>query len=98
MDDVVMDHPERDLVLHLIASHHGWGRPHFDYTAMDHSHTTEENEKAAAEVMRRFGQLQQRFGRWGLAWLEALLRCADIAASKAATDDSVQTESGGVLE
>jgi len=37
-------------------------------------------------VMRRFGRLQQRFGRWGLAWLESLLRCADIAASRQANE------------
>jgi len=37
---------------------------------------------ALAEVFERFGHLQQRFGRWGLTWLESLLRCADIAASK----------------
>lgn len=74
--------PDPDLILHLIAAHHGWARPHFERSAQDNTHTTAENEEAAAEVMRRFGRLQQRFGRWGLAWMEALVRCADIAASK----------------
>lgn len=82
-DSVIQNHPERDLILHLIAAHHGWARPHFERRAWDHNnYTTQDNEQAAVEVMRRFGRLQQRFGRWGLAWLESLLRCADIAASK----------------
>jgi CRISPR-associated endonuclease/helicase Cas3 len=87
------DHPERELILHLIAAHHGWARPHFEPTApdnTDNTYTTEDNESAAIEVLRRFGQLQQRFGRWGLAWLEALLRCADIAASKHSTEVPLQ--------
>jgi CRISPR-associated endonuclease/helicase Cas3 len=78
------NHPERDLVLHLIAAHHGWARPHCEPRAFDHQKfSTARNEEVAAEMMRRFGRLQRRFGRWGLAWLESLLRCADIAASKA---------------
>jgi CRISPR-associated endonuclease/helicase Cas3 len=79
----IRNHPERDLVLHLIAAHHGWARPHFE-PQRDSAHTPAENRQASLEVMRRFGRLQQRFGRWGLAWLESLLRCADIAASQAA--------------
>jgi CRISPR-associated endonuclease/helicase Cas3 len=75
----------KDLVVHLVAAHHGWARPHFEARAYDNEEfTTAQNEAAVVEVMRRFGRLQQRFGRWGLAWLESLLRCADIAASKQA--------------
>ncbi|MEW5981354.1 MAG: type I-U CRISPR-associated helicase/endonuclease Cas3 [Acidobacteriota bacterium] len=76
--------PERELVLHLVSSHHGWARPHFEPRSLDGSLTTSDNNRAFAEVVRRFGQLQQRFGRWGLAWLESLVRCADIASSKEA--------------
>ncbi|MBI2265386.1 MAG: type I-U CRISPR-associated helicase/endonuclease Cas3 [Armatimonadetes bacterium] len=83
-DTDLQQHAERDLVLHLITTHHGWARPHFEPRAFDHTRTTTENTEAATEVMRRFGRLQQRFGHWGLAWLESLLRCADIAASKVA--------------
>ncbi len=80
---------ERDLILHLIAAHHGHARPHFAPKAFDHERfTTRSNEDATAGTMRRFGQLQHRFGRWGLAWLESLLRCADIAASKATQNHS----------
>jgi CRISPR-associated endonuclease/helicase Cas3 len=74
--------PERDLVLHLVAAHHGWARPHFESKAFDGTYATGENRHSAWEAMRRFEQLQQRFGRWGLAWLESLLRSADILASR----------------
>ena len=73
-----------ELALHLIATHHGWARPHFDRKSFDTKSGTAENERAFAEVPRRFAQLQQKYGRWGLAWLEALLRCADIVASQSA--------------
>ena len=76
--------PDGKLVLHLIAAHHGWARPHFEAKAFDSSRRTSDNDKAFAEVVRRFGQLQQKYGRWGLAWLESLVRCADIAASQEA--------------
>jgi CRISPR-associated endonuclease/helicase Cas3 len=83
---------ERDLVLHSIATHHGHGRPHFEPETYDFErNTAEQNENAAREVLRRFGQLQLRYGRWKLAWLESLLRCADAAAS--AEPSSRQTAS-----
>ncbi|MCC7388535.1 MAG: type I-U CRISPR-associated helicase/endonuclease Cas3 [Phycisphaerales bacterium] len=84
----VTSHPERELILHLIASHHGWARPHFRHdgardgvSAYDPSRLAE-GPSAAADAMRRYATLQRRFGRWGLAWLESLLRAADVAASE----------------
>lgn len=76
-------HPERDLILHLIAAHHGWARPHFEQDQWDIADgvTEEENAAMATETMRRFARLQRRFGHWGLAWLESLMRAADYAAS-----------------
>jgi CRISPR-associated endonuclease/helicase Cas3 len=74
--------PHRDLALHLIAAHHGWARPHFEPRSFDSSRPTFENDQAFSEVVRRFGKLQHKYGRWGLAWLESLVRCADIAASQ----------------
>jgi CRISPR-associated endonuclease/helicase Cas3 len=91
-NEEIRRHPEVDLILHLIAAHHGWARPHFEHNAWDNTRTTAENEKAAAEAMRRFARLQQRFGRWGLAWLESLVRCADIAASGADSQSSIRFE------
>jgi CRISPR-associated endonuclease/helicase Cas3 len=36
----------------------------------------------AGEVALRFAALQRRWGPWGLVWWEALLRAADILASR----------------
>jgi hypothetical protein len=38
------------------------------------------------EVPLRFDRLQRRYGRWGLAWLESILRAADVLGSE---DDEV---------
>jgi CRISPR-associated endonuclease/helicase Cas3 len=74
----------QDLVLHLIAAHHGRGRPHFDpEEAFDPERPSEHAEKLSLETPRRFARLQRRYGRWGLAYLESLLRAADWAASAA---------------
>ena len=72
----------REVVLHLIAVHHGFGRPHFptDY-AFDPEPKGANVEQIATEVPQRFARLQRKYGRWGLAYLESLLRSADWAAS-----------------
>ena len=72
------DDDMKDLVRHLIATHHGNGRPHFP-NPYDSEHADTEN--VAREVPRRFARLQRKYGRWGLAYLESLLRAADWAAS-----------------
>jgi CRISPR-associated endonuclease/helicase Cas3 len=86
----VLDEPEfqglsddqRDLMLHLIAAHHGRGRPHFDAAeAFDPERSQLEADRVAVDAPRRFARLQRRYGRWGLAYLESLLRAADYAAS-----------------
>ncbi|MCS6866130.1 MAG: type I-U CRISPR-associated helicase/endonuclease Cas3 [Gemmataceae bacterium] len=72
----------RDLVLHLIAAHHGRARPHFPQEEVfDPDRPQALAERMAAEVPRRFARLQRQYGRWGLAYLESLLRAADWAAS-----------------
>lgn len=77
----------QDLVLHLIAAHHGRGRPHFDSEeTRDPERGRVEASAMAGEVARRFARLQQRYGRWGLAYLESLLRAADYAASANPTE------------
>lgn len=69
-----------DLAMHLIAVHHGRGRPHFPKGGFDPDARAGSAE-IALESVRRFARLQRRYGYWQLAWLENLLRCADAMAS-----------------
>ena len=71
------DAPPSDLVLHLIAAHHGWGRPHFLGRAYDQRYGLTRNREAAHATIHRFARLQKRYGWWGLAYLEAVLKAAD---------------------
>jgi CRISPR-associated endonuclease/helicase Cas3 len=72
----------QELVLHLIAAHHGRARPHFSVEeAFDPQAEEERSDCIAQEVPRRYARLQRKYGRWGLAWLESLLRAADACAS-----------------
>jgi CRISPR-associated endonuclease/helicase Cas3 len=72
----------QELVQHLIAVHHGYGRPHFPVDqAFDPEPKGQKVDEIAAAVTQRFARLQRRYGRWGLAYLESLLRAADYAAS-----------------
>jgi CRISPR-associated endonuclease/helicase Cas3 len=72
----------QEVVLHLIAAHHGYGRPHFPADrAFDPEPKGQKADEIAAAVAQRFARLQRLYGRWGLAYLESLLRAADYAAS-----------------
>lgn len=82
-----------DLLLHLIVSHHGGGRPLVlpvdDGTAAAVSALIDGVQvEAGADLSvvdwdqpARFGRLNDRFGPWGLSLLEAILRQADHAVS-----------------
>ena len=84
---------QKDLVLHLIASHHGRGRPHFPAKeAFDPEPKGQDIIKSASEVPRRFARLQRKYGRWGLAYLESLLRAADYAASAEPSEETEKQE------
>lgn len=77
-----LDDDSKDLALHLIAAHHGMARPHFTLEqAIDPEASSVICEAIANEAPRRFARLQRKYGRWGLAYLESLLRAADWAAS-----------------
>jgi CRISPR-associated endonuclease/helicase Cas3 len=86
-----LNEDERDLVLHMIAAHHGMARPHFSSDdAFDVGTGALRAEEVAAEVPVRFARLQTRFGRWGLAYLESLLRAADYAASASPSETEAE--------
>ncbi len=96
-DFQALDEDSRELVLHLIAAHQGRARPHFPVDAKkdrdeayDPLYTSAENAELASQVPSRFARLQRRYGRWGLAYLESLVRSADILASQASLKNSLQ--------
>ncbi|HMN94864.1 MAG TPA: type I-U CRISPR-associated helicase/endonuclease Cas3 [Phycisphaerales bacterium] len=95
-DPPLADPSHRDLLIHLIAAHHGHARPFAPVSPDDELPAIAldgvafgREERAAAvpahrldsEVPRRFHALTRRFGWWGLAYLETLLRLADQQAS-----------------
>ena len=83
----------RDLLLHLVISHHGKGRPLVPPARDGNaSMVSAEVEGASVKVRAdlaiadwsqpgRFRRLNDRFGPWGLALLEATVRLADHAVS-----------------
>jgi len=83
-DPVLATHPRRDLVLHLIAVHHGHARPGFSPEAYGILPLHARCSVAAHEVALRFARLQREHGWWQLAYLEALVKCADAIASRKA--------------
>lgn len=86
---------DRDLVLHLVASHHGWCRPFAPLVdagpavTVDSEHgkmrlaasTRHGLARLDSGVPERFWSLTERYGWWGLAWMEAILRLADHQVS-----------------
>ena len=81
-----------DLGLHLIAAHHGNARPLMGIQGCDELPPTAAARRAL-KIAQRFARLQRRWGPWGLAWWEALLRAADQRASKAPAETN-QSEQG----
>ena len=71
----------QDLVLHLIAAHHGFARPFISTEGCEDAPPSA-LEARAWQVALRFARLQKRWGPWGLTWWEALLRAADQQASR----------------
>lgn len=93
---VLDDANDPDLVLHLIATHHGWARPLppiiADANPQELRYTHEGHEmKASSDLVQtplaleaadRFWRLSARYGHHGLAWLEAIFRLADHRQSE----------------
>ncbi len=80
--EIPVKSPNRELVLHLIASHHGRARPGFPQSRQwDPDVPSALNRRLAIEAANRFASLQAEYGPWRLAWLEALLKAADVYVS-----------------
>jgi len=87
---------DRDLVLHLIASHHGWCRPlapaAVDDAPIEVTYVIDRVvltassrhglERLDSGVSERFWRLVRRYGWWGLAWMETIVRLADHRRSE----------------
>lgn len=81
-----------DLLLHLVGSHHGRCRPFAPFVPdTDPRRVTYGGWSAALDhglhrldsgVCERFWRLTRRYGWWGLAYLEALVRLADCTQSE----------------
>ena len=90
-----LEHPyagDEELVRHLVASHHGHARPLLP-PVDDHGTAKLEASIDGTSVVvdlprgvrlsdaDRFARLNRRYGRWGLALLETVVRCADMTVS-----------------
>ena len=95
------EHPEfaalpaemQDLVRHLIVAHHGFARP-LIRTDGCAGEAPSRLDREARDVALRFARLQKRFGPWGLAWLEALVRAADQRASRRLEEEARRRRAG----
>lgn len=90
---------DRDLLAHLIASHHGYARPFAPVCVDDNPESINLDSLAAGNisaetrhqwplahsldsgVAERFWTLNRKFGWWGLAFLESIVRLSDWQAS-----------------
>jgi CRISPR-associated endonuclease/helicase Cas3 len=94
------DFPEIDfdLLLHLVAAHHGRCRPFAPI--VDHSRdvnvryqgwaaaSDHRMERVGSGVAERFWRLTRKYGWYGLAFLETLVRLADCCESEAEEETS----------
>ncbi len=81
-----------ELVHHLVASHHGHARPLLPPVADTGSPFTAQVDGVRVEIdparsvdldhPARFARLTERYGTWGLALLETIVRLSDIGCSE----------------
>lgn len=95
LDEIDEDPPwDVELVLHLVLSHHGYGRPLLNPLEDDPTATTVAWNIDGTEVIvpstltdtdwsqpARFRRCCERYGYWGVALLESIVRQADHIAS-----------------
>jgi CRISPR-associated endonuclease/helicase Cas3 len=96
-DEITARCNDPDLVIHLVGTHHGRGRPFWrpvsdptpEVVEMVHDDGTVLSSPSDHKIERldsgwtdRFWRVTNRYGYWGLAYLEAILRLADHRASQ----------------
>ena len=77
------------LVLWLIGTHHGFGRPFYAFSDPQDGNGGPQSlsyDFGGLDWPSIFDQLRQHYGTWCLAWLETILRLADHRASEAANE------------
>jgi CRISPR-associated endonuclease/helicase Cas3 len=99
-----LDTAQRDLILHLIAAHHGYCRPFAPVVEDPQPGEVVFNhrgrvlrtpnatglERLDSGIAERFWMLTRRYGWWGLPYLEALLRLADWACGEPCEPDNAE--------
>jgi CRISPR-associated endonuclease/helicase Cas3 len=91
--EFVSNEVDGELVVHLVSAHHGCGRPLMPpildpapvdiavTTNVTNHHTVSSANTIDWTGPKRFTQLGERYGCWGLALLESIVRLADIWCS-----------------
>ncbi|ANZ13462.1 hypothetical protein O1L44_30545 [Streptomyces noursei] len=92
------DGQDEELLVHLVASHHGHARPLLppvpDPDPVEVTCTMPDQQQVTISSAAmgvdwdgpdRFAALNRRYGPWGLALLEATVRLADMACSEEGT-------------
>ncbi|MCI0537749.1 MAG: type I-U CRISPR-associated helicase/endonuclease Cas3 [Verrucomicrobiales bacterium] len=82
----------RDLYLHGIAAHHGYFRPSIPDRGFDSPPTVTKQNPLRLEAIERSARLQRQLGYWRLAYLESLVKIADVAASRDAQTEETDDE------
>ena len=107
-DSLPEERSDRDLLLHLIAAHHGHARPFAPvvideelpsikvggiFLSHDQRNSLLPPHRIDSGLAERFWKLTRRYGWWGLAYLESTLRLADQQASAAEDAGKYEDES-----
>jgi hypothetical protein len=80
----------RDIHWHSIAAHHGYFRPSMPDRGFREKAALAKQSALRLEAIERASRLQRHLGPWRLAYLETLIKVADVLASQDA--ENVATE------